>query len=187
MSVTAVTPAPDQGGGEDEPGLLPVAALESAVKATIRQVRSPSLREAMWDAYTKAIAAAGTESPGHMPWEDRATAKVVTVTAARDVCVAVLEAIPELAERNRVKDDIMVPELDRAERSHPVGRAGTRHCGHCGRQYATTAPRSRYCSASCRVSAFKKRKRQAARATAGRRAPLAPLADWGRLQPRRLP
>ena len=101
--MTTVTPAPAQSDVEDEPGLLPVAALESAVNATIRQVGAPSLREAMWSNYLKTIAGRGDRVPDHMPWQDQATAKVVTVTAARDACVAGLEAIPELAGRNRVK------------------------------------------------------------------------------------
>ena len=63
--MTTVTPAPAQSDGEDGPGLLPVAALESAVNTTIRQVGAPSLREAMWSTYLKTIA--GQPDPVRRP------------------------------------------------------------------------------------------------------------------------
>jgi hypothetical protein len=45
-----------------------IESVEAAVKATIRQVASPAVRDAMWSAWTEALAIAAADPPDRMPW-----------------------------------------------------------------------------------------------------------------------
>ena len=89
--------------------------MEKCVKATIRQAANPVTREAMSSAYKAAIPGATvTVSPeGSMPWEAKGT-KVVSPEACLTVCLAVLEVIPDKAERTRLRN-IMADELEHRE------------------------------------------------------------------------
>ena len=136
-----------------------IEAVESAVKATIRQVTSPGVRDVMWSAWTEALAV--VDSPDRMPWEKASDVTVITTEAAHLAMVRMLEAITDIESRRRIRD-ILALELEFTEPEE--GTEGIRRqCAHCGRPYRARSSQSRYCSTSHRQAAFKKRKREAER------------------------
>ena len=145
-----------------ESPLFRIKTVESAVKATVRQVTSPAVRDVMWKAWTEAIAAASADSPEvAMPWEKATEVTVITEQAAHLALVRTLEAVTNADLRCRIRD-ILALELEFTEPEE--GTEGIRRqCAHCGRPYRARSSQSRYCSTSHRQAAFKKRKREAER------------------------
>jgi hypothetical protein len=143
--------------------LYRIEAVEEAVKATIRQVTSPAVRQAMWDAWTEAADQTSAGQPGVMPWESARpkAATVITEHQAHAAMVKVLESITDSTSLQRRIRDILALE---AEFIEPEGAEGIRReCQHCGRPYRAKTAQSRYCRTGCRQAAFKKRKRAAER------------------------
>jgi hypothetical protein len=142
------------------PPLYRIESVESAVKATIRQVASPAVRDAMWSAWQDALADATADSPDVMPWEKATVATVITQESAHGAMVRVLESITDIEARHRIRD-LLALQLEFTE---PEGTEGIRrYCQHCGRPYRARSSQSRYCSTAHRQAAFKKRKREASR------------------------
>jgi hypothetical protein len=132
-----------------------IESAESAVKATIRQVVQPAVREAMWSAWQAAIEVATSDSPDVMPWETAKQASTITGDAAHRAMVRVLEAIGDIDLRHRIRDLLALE----AEFIEPEDDGGIRQqCQHCGRPYRPTSSRSRYCRPACRSAAYKTRK-----------------------------
>jgi hypothetical protein len=140
--------------------LYRIESVESAVKATIRQVTQPAVRDAMWSAWQSALADAAADSPDRMPWEREVKADVITQQSAHLAMVKVLEAITDIESRCRIRD-LLALECEFIEIEGTEGIR--RYCQHCGRPYRARSSQSRYCSTSHRQAAFKKRKRQAQR------------------------
>jgi hypothetical protein len=88
-----------------------IESVEAAVKATIRQVASPAVRDAMWSAWTEALAIAAADSPDRMPWEKAAEATVITTDAAHLAVVRMLESIADIESRRQVRD-VLALEVD---------------------------------------------------------------------------
>jgi hypothetical protein len=84
--------------------LYRIESVEDVIKATIRQVTSPAVRDHMWQAWQKALAAATADSPDRMPWERETKADVITTDAAHRAMVTVLEAIADIHLRHRARD-----------------------------------------------------------------------------------
>ena len=82
--------------------LYAIASVEAAVKATIRQVTSPGVRDVMWSAWTEALALA--DSPDRMPWERDTKATVITQEAAHLAMVRMLEAVADIESRCRIRN-----------------------------------------------------------------------------------
>lgn len=86
------------------PPLYRVESVESAVKATIRQVASPTVRDVMWSAWQDALADAVADSSDCMPWERERAATVITEDAADRAMVRMLEAITDTGYRRSIRD-----------------------------------------------------------------------------------
>ena len=142
----------------DAEELLPVTAFEKVIKTTIGQAASPVTRQDMWEAYKAAIPGATvTVSPeGAMPWEGRGTRVISSPEACRDVCLSVLEQVPDNAERTRLQN-IMVSELERVGEET---ESSTAYCAHCGKPFTPANRRQRYCRQAHRVAAYEARKRE---------------------------
>jgi hypothetical protein len=141
--------------------LYRIESVESAVKATIRQVTSPAVRDVMWSAWQQAIADAAADSPDRMPWERESQATVITEDAALRAMVLVLESIADIGSRHRIRD-VLALELEFTEAENTA--SGTlQHCQKCGRSYRARSAQSKFCRPACRSAAHKKRKRDQAR------------------------
>ena len=139
-----------------------IEAVESAVKATIRQVASPQVRDVMWSAWTEALAVAAADSPDRMPWE-KASDAAVTQDAAHQAMVRTLEAVTDIGSRRSIRD-LLALECEFIGTEGTDDNTGTRkQCEHCGRPYRSVQPKSRYCRPNCRTAAFKRRRKAAAR------------------------
>lgn len=153
--VRGMTPT-EQAPASPDTELVSLAAVEHAVKETIRGISSPYVRNECWRAYLGAIPEARTTDPTAMPWEDASKAKFASPEAIVAVCTHVVSQVPDGPERHRVQD-IMVRELDTAERMFPVtAGTGSTYCANCGRRF-DARPGQRYCRTTCRTSAFRKR------------------------------
>lgn len=106
-------------------------SIEFAVKATIRQVTQPQVRQALWDAWQEAIAAASADSPeAAMPWEKATAVTAITEQAAHLALVRTLEAVTNAVLRCRIRD-ILALECEFTEPEE--GAEGIRrYCQHCG-------------------------------------------------------
>ena len=80
---------------------LPVTAFEKVIKTTITQAASPVTREDMWTAYKAAIPGATVTVSPEAPCRGGQGTPVITPEACVTVCLAVLEVIPDKAERTR--------------------------------------------------------------------------------------
>jgi hypothetical protein len=137
--------------------------IEEAVKATIRQVTQPGVRQVMWDAWQAAIEAATADSSEAMPWEPARTqaATVITQESAHRAMVRMLEAVDDISLRHRIRDLLALEaEFIEAEGAEGIKRT----CAYCGRPYRAKSSQSKFCSVSHRQAAHKKRKREAERA-----------------------
>jgi hypothetical protein len=132
-----------------------IEAVETAVRATIRQVTSPAVRQVMWEAWQSAIASAAADSPDVMPWEKATETTVITEHAADRAMVKVLEAITDIEFRHRVRD-ILALECEFIEAEGDEGIRVT--CQKCGTSYRARSTRSKWCGKSCRQSAYKARR-----------------------------
>jgi hypothetical protein len=81
-----------------------IEAVESAVKATIRQVTQPQVRDVMWDTWKAAISQPAADSPGRMPWDRDSAVAVITTDAAHRAMVRMLEAIADIESRCQIRD-----------------------------------------------------------------------------------
>ena len=144
------------------PPLYRVESVESAVKATIRQVASPTVRDVMWSAWQDALADAVADSSDRMPWERERAATVITEDAADRAMVRMLEAITDTGYRRSIRD-LLALECEFTPTEDTTATGPARTCEHCGRPYRSAQPKSRYCRPNCRSAAHKRRKREAAR------------------------
>jgi hypothetical protein len=86
----------------DAEELLPVTAFEKVIKTTITQAATPVTRQDMWTGYKAAILV--PRSPSHPSGPcvgGQRHPRVITPEACVTVCLALLEAIPDKAERTR--------------------------------------------------------------------------------------
>jgi hypothetical protein len=139
-------------------GLLPAAAVETAVKAGIRVVPSPGTRDEMWRRYRDEIARVAVADPRAMPWETACA--VTTPEDAAAVCGDVLAAIPEGELRERARE-VMVAALMHADGELAPDDGTMVHCVQCGRPFKPRNRAHRYCKPSCRQQAFARRQKAA--------------------------
>lgn len=139
-----------------------IESVEAAVKATIRQVTCPAVRDAMWSAWQEALAAATADSPDRLPWEKASDAVVITQESAHQAMVRMLEAITDIGSRRGIRD-LLALESEFIDTESGEGTGPARQCEFCGRPYRSAQPKARYCRPNCRSAAHKKRMREAAR------------------------
>jgi hypothetical protein len=111
-----------------------IEAVETAVKATIRQVTSPGVRDAMWSAWQDALAVEiDADSPGRMPWERESVATVITEESAHRAMVRMLEAITDIDSRRSIRD-VLALEVEFTPTEDTDDNTGIhKTCEHCGR------------------------------------------------------
>jgi len=152
---------PGQHDDELDTTFYPVSSIEGIAKAVIRAARADH-RWIMWKAYSSAREDAAESSPDRMPWDPPETVTRLTARHARDVLTAMLEAVPDNAERNRLVP-VITRACEQAEQRLEAGEpdsgapAWMPKCGYCGQPCKHKT--ARYCTPSHRQQAYKKRKR----------------------------
>lgn len=151
-----------------------VSDVESIAKAVIRAAPARTHRWLMWDAYQSAMEGAA-ESSAEMPWDPPEAVTRVTARSARHALIKTLEAIPDIAERDRLAK-VAAREAEKVEQRMESGipdsdvlavPVSVLACQWCSAPIPLArGPKARYCRNSHRVSAHRAKKRAAERANA---------------------
>lgn len=148
---------------EPDTTFYPVVMVEDICKAVIRAAHAPGLRQAMWEAVQARLKGAAEDSPDWMPWDLPETVTRITGEAASRCLIAMLEAVPDIAERNRLAK-IGQREAEKAEQAEdtagiPAGKLPVRCCAQCGGRFRPKRDSARFCGQSCRQQAFRLRRK----------------------------
>jgi hypothetical protein len=161
--MTGKTAEPD-----DDSIFFAICDIEHIAKQVIRAAR-PASRHPMWKEYLGTMRAVTEASPDLMPWEDPEQATRITARHAKEVLFAVLEAVPDPAERDRLAK-VTSKEAEKVEQRMESGETGPAvpvsvlSCAWCSRPIpAARGPKARFCKNGCRVSAHRAKKRAAER------------------------
>lgn len=146
------------------------------VQAVVRAASSVSDRHVLWEEWTARLAAARQADPGRMPWTPADEVTSLDTDAMRQLIVSVIDSIGDDDERSRLfgvaaaKADAMRAQAQRsASRPSPArkmngaagSRLGPRQCQRpgCSETFTPLRPGARWCSPSCKTSAYRARKR----------------------------
>ncbi len=166
---TAADPGAQHSDAEVDGTFYAISDLESIVKAVIRQAPDKAHRWLMWEAFTAAIEAAAEYSQ-EMPWDPPEAVTRVSARLASRALIRMLEAIPDIAERDRLAK-VGEREAEKVEQRLESGISDASpspgyslRCQYCGNPIpAARGKKARYCKNSHRVNAHRRAKREAER------------------------
>ncbi len=160
--MTGKTPAEPDNAGHESYAITDVTHIAKAVikAAPVREHRWPA-----WEAFTAAMENGWAELSAEYPWEKPEKATWVSFAHARHALTAMLEAIPDSDERDRLAK-VTAKEAERIEQRMEVGipadaaaSSGLR-CMVCSKPLPAGSKASRRtCGDSCRQKAYQARKR----------------------------